>query len=59
MLQWFVSLPEVTMQPKAFLVATLLLSSASLSAQKSFTAAWEQRATRTQSLQPAWPAIRN
>lgn len=43
------------MQLKAFLVATILLSSATLFAQKSFTAAWEQRATRTQSLQPAWP----
>ena len=43
------------MQLKAFLVVTILLSSATLFAQESFTASWEQRATRTQSLQPAWP----
>lgn len=48
------------MQRKAFpvftvLVFTILLSSAPLFAQESFAAAWEQRATRTQARQPAWP----
>lgn len=43
------------MQRSAFLLLTLSLSLPSLFAQGSFTARWAQRATQTQSMQPAWP----
>jgi hypothetical protein len=43
------------MQRRTILFFTLFLSIPALFAQESFTARWEQRATRTQSMQPAWP----
>jgi hypothetical protein len=58
MLLWILSLfflSEVHMQRTAALLCTLLVLTASLAAQDSFVSRWGQRASQTQSKQPAWP----
>lgn len=46
---------EVSVQRKSLLLLTLLVFSPFLLAQKGFAGRWEQRASATQSVQPAWP----
>ncbi len=43
------------MQRRTFFLLILVVTSSSLFAQEGFISSWEQRATRTQSQQPAWP----